>query len=307
MAATTLTALKAVKQQLLLKPLDAAIFLAPWYTAPPAAFTDSASLLQTLPVQYLPVGLISKKDGINFARSVDTSNLDSYGELEATRMDITGDSTTISFTPQQTSRLTLELTHNVDLSAVNANASSGEVFFAQPTAPQIRYYSAIVIGKDGSDAAPIYIYKVLPKVAVSKFDGETWDKDGSLSQKLTMTAFKDNTAGFAVGHGFGGLGWKNLLGDVGFAPVVKTATIGGTPTGGTFTITVDGQTTTNLAYNATTAVVQTAIQALASVGAGNCTVTGTAGTSYVMTFTRSVTVVGASGALLTPSGTVTIS
>jgi hypothetical protein len=307
MPATTLAAIKASKQQLLLKPLDAAIFLAPWYTAPPAAFTDSSSLLQTLPVQYQPVGLISKKDGINFARSVDTSNLESFGELEATRMDITGDSSTVSFTPQQTSRLTLELTNNVDLSAVNATAGSGEVFFAQPTAPQIRYYSAIIIGKDGSDAAPIYVFKVMPKVAVSKFDGETWDKDGSLSQKLTMTAFKDVNAGYAVGHGFGGLGWKNLLGDIGFAPVIKTATIGGTPTGGTFTITVDGQTTSALVYNATTTVVQTALQGLASVGAGNVTVTGTAGTSYVMTYTRSVTTVTASGAALTPSGTVTIS
>ena len=215
MVATTLTALKAAKDSLILKPLDAAIFLAPHFTAHPAAFTDASSVLQSLPTDYKPVGLISKKDGINFARNVETSSIESFGELEATRMDITSDSTTMAFTPHQTSKLTLELTTNADLSALEATAGSGEVFFAQPSAPQIRYYSAIVIGKDGSDAEPIYIFKVLPKVAVSKYDGETWDKDSALAQKLTMNAFRDSTAGFAVGYGFGGLGWKNILADVG--------------------------------------------------------------------------------------------
>lgn len=43
-------------------------------------------------------------------------------------------------------------------------------------------------------------------------------------------------------------------------------------TGGTFTITVGANTTSPLAYDAAAATVQTAVQALASVGAGNCTV-----------------------------------
>jgi hypothetical protein len=212
---TTLTSLKAAKQQLMIKPLDAAVFLAPWYTAAPTAFTDATSVLQTLPVAYESVGLIAKKDGVAFNRNVETSSLDSFGELESTRMDVTGDTTSLVFTPQETKKLTLELTNNVDLSAVQATTGSGEVFFAQPTAPRIRYYSAIVIGKDGDDADPVYVFRVMPKVAVSKYDGETWTKDTNLSQKLTMTAFKDSTAGFAVGYGFGGLGWKNMLTDIG--------------------------------------------------------------------------------------------
>ena len=56
---------------------------------------------------------------------------------------------------------------------------------------------------------------------------------------------------------------------------VQTLKITGSPTGGTFTLTAGGQTTTALAYNATTAVVQAALAALSSVGAGNVTVTGT--------------------------------
>jgi hypothetical protein len=68
---------------------------------------------------------------------------------------------------------------------------------------------------------------------------------------------------------------------------VQTITITGTPTGGSFTITVSlmgiSQTTTPLAFNASTAAVQSALQALTLVGA-NVAVTGTAGTSYVLTF-----------------------
>lgn len=68
---------------------------------------------------------------------------------------------------------------------------------------------------------------------------------------------------------------------------VQTLTIAGGPTGGTFTIavTLSGvtQTTTAIAYNATPAAVQTALQNLSLLGS-NVTVTGTAGTSYVLTF-----------------------
>ncbi|MGW5267255.1 phage tail tube protein [Rhodococcus sp. NPDC003994] len=215
MVDTNLSALKKAKTDLLLKPLDAAIFLAPHYTAHPTAFTSATSKLQTLPTAYEAVGLISKNDGVSFARSVESSTMESFGELEATRQDITGGNQSLSFMPQETNRLTLELTTGADLKLLKANKDSGEVFFAQPTNAKVTYYSAIVIGQDGDDDEPIYLFKVLPKVAVSNYDGETWSKESSAAQRLTMTAFKDATAGFAVAHGYGGAGWKKLLTQVG--------------------------------------------------------------------------------------------
>lgn len=65
---------------------------------------------------------------------------------------------------------------------------------------------------------------------------------------------------------------------------VQTITITGTPTGGTFVLDYNGQPTAPLAYNSTPAAVQTALQGLSTIGAGNATVTGTAGVSYVVTF-----------------------
>lgn len=63
---------------------------------------------------------------------------------------------------------------------------------------------------------------------------------------------------------------------------VQTVTIGGAPTGGTFTLTLDNRQTTPIAYNATAAAIQTALEALPNIGAGNVTVTGAG--PYTVTF-----------------------
>jgi hypothetical protein len=65
---------------------------------------------------------------------------------------------------------------------------------------------------------------------------------------------------------------------------VQTLTVTGGPTGGTFTITFDGQTTAAIAYNATSSVVQTALEGLSNVNPGDITVTGNAGGPWTLTF-----------------------
>jgi hypothetical protein len=67
---------------------------------------------------------------------------------------------------------------------------------------------------------------------------------------------------------------------------VQTVTITGTPTGGTFTLTFGANTTAAINYNDPASTVQTRLQALASIGAGNALVTGGPGpgTPYVVEF-----------------------
>jgi hypothetical protein len=66
----------------------------------------------------------------------------------------------------------------------------------------------------------------------------------------------------------------------------QTVTITGTPTGGTFTLTLNGETTAGIAYNATAAAVESALEALPSLGAADVAVTGGPGpgTAYVVAF-----------------------
>lgn len=99
---------------------------------------------------------------------------------------------------------------------------------------------------------------------------------------------------------------------------VQSLAISGTPTGGTFTLTYDGQTTAGIAYNANAAAVQSALEALSNVATNDIVCTGGAlpGTAVTMTFSgtgtteeTNVSQIYADGASLTggtsPAATVT--
>jgi hypothetical protein len=68
---------------------------------------------------------------------------------------------------------------------------------------------------------------------------------------------------------------------------VQTITISDAD-GGTFTLTFDGQTTSGIAYNATAATVDAALEALSSIEVGEVSVSGSAGGPYTVTFTNSL-------------------
>lgn len=68
---------------------------------------------------------------------------------------------------------------------------------------------------------------------------------------------------------------------------VQTVTITGTPTGGDLTLTLAGETTGAIAYNAAAGAVETALEALPGIEPGDVSVTGGPGpgTPWVVTFT----------------------
>ena len=86
---------------------------------------------------------------------------------------------------------------------------------------------------------------------------------------------------------------------------VQTIAITGTPTGGSFPVGFSGQVT-ELAYNATAANVQTALQALSTIGSGNVTCTGgpLPGTAVVCTFAGTLAT-GLKALMQTYSGALT--
>lgn len=71
-----------------------------------------------------------------------------------------------------------------------------------------------------------------------------------------------------------GFTYDSRSGNASYTPTIGIGTPGGLPSGGTFTLTFGGQTTSNLSYNISTASLQTALQGLSSIGAGNCAVSG---------------------------------
>ncbi|NKS62372.1 hypothetical protein GS966_20015 [Rhodococcus hoagii] len=82
-------------------------------------------------------------------------------------------------------------------------------------------------------------------------------------------------------------------------------------TGGTWTASYGGQTTTPINHNATVAAVKSALTTLSTIGAGNVEVTGSAASGYTVTFVNdlagtNITQLTASGADLVPAGTITV-
>ena len=76
----------------------------------------------------------------------------------------------------------------------------------------------------------------------------------------------------------------NALPSVGAAAVDEVQTVTIDATGGDFTLTYGAQTTGNIAYNAAASAVQTALRALTSIGSTGCSVAGSAGGPYTVTF-----------------------
>jgi len=87
---------------------------------------------------------------------------------------------------------------------------------------------------------------------------------------------------------------------------VQTVTVNGTPTGGTFKLAIQNAQTATIAYNATAATVQTAINAILPTAAA-AAVTGSAGGPYTVTFgVGPAMVLEANGAALTGGTTPSV-
>lgn len=82
---------------------------------------------------------------------------------------------------------------------------------------------------------------------------------------------------------------------------VQTVTLGAGWNAGTFTLSFNGALSTAIAYNASSATVQTDLQAVTTIGASNATVTGSAGGPWTVTFAAALA--GAPQNLLVGNGT----
>ena len=85
------------------------------------------------------------------------------------------------------------------------------------------------------------------------------------------------------------------------ADAVQDVALTGTVTGGTFTLTFDGDTTSAIAYNVSDATVESDLEALGDIGSGNVLVTTALGTGWEIRFTG--TLAGTYENQLTGNGT----
>lgn len=216
MTGVAFDALAEKKNQLIRKALDGSVFVAPFSADPITSITGTDKLLKALPTGYDDVGLLSD-DGIEIGRSVDTSDVKSFGKLEPTRSDIKSDTSTVKIACQETKLTTIGLYSGADLTAITPDATSGEVWIPKPSRPSVKLYRVLSIAVDLTDDGEIYICRFFPKAKVTDYDGQSFkEEDEAILYSVTMTGYTDSVLGYSEAWAFGGEGWHAILTDMGF-------------------------------------------------------------------------------------------
>lgn len=210
---TTLAGIKSAKSNNIRKITDAVVCVAPMSVEIPTSFT-TLGVLQELPLGYRAIGYVTKDDGYSWSRDTDMSEVTSHGSVEPTRRDITQDVTGLEMTAQETSRLTLELSNNVDLSA--ATIVGGELSYTRAVSPSTRYWRLVAIGVDSDGPDAFYVINVLPRAMISEYAESTWSDEDELSYGLTWSATVDQDAGYSFRQVLAGPGFASRAGDMGF-------------------------------------------------------------------------------------------
>ena len=176
---------------------------------------------------------------------------------------------------------------DANVTVVPATASHGTQITAQSTSDVLPHHSYVVDTIDGDDK----IRTCIADAQVSEtgdiiFQSKDWTVYG-----ITLEMFPDSQ----------GRTWVEYteLNDI-LVPSEWDVAITGSAGTVIYTVTRDSvsESTTALAYNVATTALKTAIEGLPNVGAGNATVSGTAGTAYDVTLANGgvLSAVGSGGA-----------
>lgn len=194
----TFSELASKNQTLIRKGLEGAIFVKRYDDgdAPIVSLKDGSGLL-ALPTGYEDVGYVTKDQGANWTRNVETSDVNSLGAAEPTRRDITTDQTGLAFTAQESKALTMGLLDGVDLSAATFS-TTGNVSYDKPDRPASVYYRVLALFKDGEGVDAVYFAKWLPRAQVTEPGEQSWNEENEVQYPLTFTAFVDPVAGTSI-------------------------------------------------------------------------------------------------------------
>lgn len=205
------------QDQLVRKALAGSLFVAPLSaTAITDLTTTSAATLAALPTGYEDGGLTTD-EGVRFSRTVETSDITSWGRVEPTRSDIDSDFTTFQVDFQELKKLTIGLYTGADMSTVVPDATTGEIQIPKPARPTSRYYRLLALAVDENEAGEIYVARFFPRVRVTDWAEQAWAKgDSAINWGMTFQAYVDETLGYSENPIFGGPGWVSQLVAMGF-------------------------------------------------------------------------------------------
>lgn len=216
MAAVTFEQVANWKPSLIRRPNKGFVLYAPMSVPVPAAFTDGVSAEFQDLSNFKSLGMVDKAGAPTFRPEVESSDVEAWGALEPPRTDIISRKMTVSATLLETKRETLELHSGVDLSAITPDATTGEIQWNDPTAPETRYGRLIFGMVDGSGDEQKWILRILPRATVTEIGEQSWSQDSALMYNLTWSAKIDEDLGYSLKNVICGPGVSALLADMGF-------------------------------------------------------------------------------------------
>ena len=271
---------------------DLAAFATPWepgVTFPDPAF-DADGILDSVveDLGLLSLGRIDQKGAASLSPDAKYNEIMGYGASAPRRRLLETEGMDISLNPQEMRKIALQIQTNLASGAFEETSTGGFRAKKKSGAAPL-YWSLLFVGLDFNEFNQ---KEVLPwwffgKTGTDKGGKTAFATDAPLMGEQNLKLFQDGDNLYEFG--IDGPGWPDLAAHLGFgADRTFTVTITGTPTGGTWTLTIGGQTTAPIAYDATATNVRSAIEALSSVGAGHVTVTGSAGGPYTIVFDNTV-------------------
>lgn len=174
---------------------NVAIWWGPMSAAPIEEVTGAAGSILPIPTVYIPVGLIEKSAGVEYPRSVETSEEQSVNHGSATRKDHESDEAMIKYTAQESKRVNLQQAWGVDLTNVEADPTSGEVKVIKPELPDDIQGRLFIMGYDPK--WQVGAAKFFPRVEPQEFPSIKWGPTGLTSYETTLQAFFDDELGYA--------------------------------------------------------------------------------------------------------------
>ncbi|MEU0220047.1 hypothetical protein ABZ281_35455, partial [Streptomyces sp. NPDC006265] len=250
MVAADFTTMAELRQSLIRKALKYAVFAADMSAPAVTAPFDNGGVLQTLPGSgaYLPVGFTTT-DGVTFSGDLSNSDVESGQSSSPTRSDVETDTATAQWVPQETNAAAVALYENLPLSGAGALPDLGSATWtwSRPKTPPTRYRRLVFIAEDLNKATqnPIYIVRHFPSALRTGREDQQWTRTQEIARGVTYQAYIDDVLGTDSVTWIDGPGWRDLAG---LSNEVQQVAITGDPTGGTYTLTFDGQTTAGIPY-----------------------------------------------------------
>ncbi|GAA4845489.1 hypothetical protein GCM10023201_40940 [Actinomycetospora corticicola] len=195
-------------------------FYAPPATVMPTSITTGNPPQLAELTGFRPMGLVTKDDGFTKSRDRDISDIFSAGFQDPSRSDTTQDIHSVQVVAQETNRLNIEASLNVDLSTFTPDPVTGEVSFPQPTEGIIPQGRWVFLAQDGIGTGRYWWGWGFSAGVVKETDDQTvgTDDDG-FYWPYTVSSQVDPALGWSVYHYFGGPGWRAALASMGFPAV----------------------------------------------------------------------------------------